>query len=74
MLHVLQAENRTPGFHVQPDSDEMFCVMEGRFRIELEDSLADHSEGDFPSSPGAPAAGRCARALSSAFASSGPAP
>jgi len=47
VLHVLQAENRTPGFHVQPDSDEMFCVMEGRFRIDLEDSLADHSKSDF---------------------------
>jgi|GEM_PF-165102 mannose-6-phosphate isomerase-like protein (cupin superfamily) len=47
MLNVLQAENRTLDFHVHPDSDEMFYVIEGSFQIELDDGLIDLHEGDF---------------------------
>ena len=40
-------ENRTLDFHVHPDSDELFYVIEGSFQIELEDGSVDLSEGDF---------------------------
>ena len=39
MLNVLQAENRTPDFHIHENFDEMFYCIEGEFDIEFEDGL-----------------------------------
>lgn len=47
MLNVLKAENRTLDFHVHIDSDEMFYVIEGAFKIELDDDMIDLYEGEF---------------------------
>ena len=47
MLNVLQAENRTFGLHIHEDSDEMFFVIKGVFKIEFEDGLTTLSQGDF---------------------------
>ena len=47
MLNVLQAEDRTLGFHVHENSDEMFYCIEGEFDIEFEDGLTHLREGDF---------------------------
>ena len=46
MLNVVQAENRTLGFHVHTQSDELFYCIEGAFDIECEDGLVHVSEGD----------------------------
>lgn len=47
MLNVLQAENRTLDFHAHENSDEMFYVIEGSFKIEFEDGLIELQEGEF---------------------------
>lgn len=47
MLNVLQAEDRTLGFHTHDNSDEMFYCIEGEFDIEFEDGMTHLCEGDF---------------------------
>jgi len=46
VLNVLQAENRTLGFHVHEKSDELFYVIEGGFVMELDDGVVQLSQGD----------------------------
>jgi mannose-6-phosphate isomerase-like protein (cupin superfamily) len=46
ILNVLQAENRTLGFHIHEKSDELFYVIEGEFEIELENNIIMMKKGD----------------------------
>jgi mannose-6-phosphate isomerase-like protein (cupin superfamily) len=46
VLNVLQAENRTLGFHIHEHSDELFYVIEGAFELEFDDGLVPLSQGD----------------------------
>ncbi|MDR1805429.1 MAG: cupin domain-containing protein [Clostridium sp.] len=46
MLNVLQCENRTLDFHVHDSSDEMFYVIDGCFKIELDDGFVPLQTGD----------------------------
>jgi mannose-6-phosphate isomerase-like protein (cupin superfamily) len=45
-MNVLQAENRTLDFHTHERSDEFFYVIEGAFKIELDDGCVALSQGD----------------------------
>lgn len=47
MLNVLQAENRTLDFHKHENSDELFYVIEGTFKLEFENEIFELSQGDF---------------------------
>ena len=57
ILHVLQVENRTLDFHIHPDSDELFYVIEGTFDIELDDGLISMKQGDYYSKGHTPPSG-----------------
>ncbi|MCD7906810.1 MAG: cupin domain-containing protein, partial [Clostridium sp.] len=46
ILSVVNVENRTLDFHVHEDSDEMFYVIEGAFRLESENGAVEMQEGD----------------------------
>jgi mannose-6-phosphate isomerase-like protein (cupin superfamily) len=46
VLSVVNVENRTLGFHVHEDSDEMFYVIEGAFQLETDDGLAPVGAGE----------------------------
>lgn len=46
MFNVLQAENRTLDFHIHPESDEMFYVIEGKMQLEFEDHIVDLNAGE----------------------------
>lgn len=47
VLSVVRVENRTLDFHVHPDSDELFFVIEGDFELETEEGLFQVSAGEF---------------------------
>jgi len=46
ILNVLKAENRTLDFHIHENSDELFYVIEGEFKIELDNDLIKMEKGD----------------------------
>lgn len=46
MLNVLRGENRTLDFHIHEQSDELFYVIEGQFKIELDDGIIELVAGD----------------------------
>ena len=39
MLNIVVAENRVLDFHVHPDSDEMFYIIEGTMEVEFDEGL-----------------------------------
>ncbi len=45
-LSVVNVENRTLDFHVHENSDELFYVIEGAFRLETEEGNFDVAEGE----------------------------
>ena len=45
-LNVLQAKNRTLGFHIHDNSDELFYVIDGYFELEFDDGLVCMNQGD----------------------------
>lgn len=46
VLSVVNVENRTLDFHVHPDSDELFYVIEGAFELETEEGLKPVKAGE----------------------------
>jgi mannose-6-phosphate isomerase-like protein (cupin superfamily) len=46
VLSVVNVENRTLDFHVHENSDELFYVIAGAFRLETEDGNFDVAEGE----------------------------
>ncbi len=46
VLSVVNVENRTLDFHVHENSDELFYVIEGSFRLETEEGNFDVAEGE----------------------------
>jgi mannose-6-phosphate isomerase-like protein (cupin superfamily) len=46
VLSVVNVENRTLDFHVHEDSDELFYVIEGSFRLETDDGLIPVDAGE----------------------------
>lgn len=46
VLSVVNVENRTLDFHVHPDSDELFYVIEGAFELETEEGLKPVRTGE----------------------------
>lgn len=47
MISVVQVADRTLDMHVHEHSDEMFCVLEGKFQLETEDGLTEVKQGEF---------------------------
>jgi len=47
MLNVLYGSNRTLDFHVHEESDEMFYVISGSFKMELKEKIINLRKGDF---------------------------
>ena len=47
VLSVVQVAHRTLDFHVHPNSDELFYVIEGRFQLETRDGLIPVKQGEF---------------------------
>lgn len=47
ILSVVQVENRTLDFHIHEDSDELFFVIEGTFKLETKEGLLNVDEGEF---------------------------
>ena len=47
MLNVLYGSNRTLDFHVNEESDEMFYVISGSFKMELKENIVNLKKGDF---------------------------
>jgi len=47
VLSVVQVANRTLAFHVHEHSDELFCVLEGAFKLETQDGLIPVKAGEF---------------------------
>ena len=47
VMSVVQVENRTLDFHVHEGSDELFYVIEGKFKLETTDGFIDVGEGEF---------------------------
>ncbi len=45
-LSIVNAENRTLDFHVHENSEELFYVIEGSFRLETETGNFDVAEGE----------------------------
>ena len=46
MLNVIQVADRTLDFHVHEESDELFYVIEGSFRLDIEDENMQMNPGD----------------------------
>lgn len=46
MMTLVKVENRTLDFHIHPDSDEIFWVIEGKMQVEFENGLKDLSIGE----------------------------
>lgn len=47
VMSVVQVENRTLDFHVHEESDELFYVIEGKFKLETTDGFTEVGEGEF---------------------------
>lgn len=47
VMSVVKVENRTLDFHVHEESDELFYVIEGNFKLETTDGFTEVSEGEF---------------------------
>lgn len=47
ILSVVNVADRTLDFHVHPESDELFHVIEGSFRLETDDGLTKVEAGEF---------------------------
>jgi len=47
VMSVVQVENRTLDFHVHEESDELFYVIEGKFKLETTEGFTEVSEGEF---------------------------
>ncbi len=47
VLSVVNVENRTLDFHVHENSDELFYVIEGEFKLETEEGLIPVKSGEF---------------------------
>lgn len=46
-MSVVQVANRTLDFHVHEDSDELFYVIEGKFKLETTEGFTEVDKGDF---------------------------
>ena len=47
VLSVVNVENRTLDFHVHENSDEVFYVIEGAFKLETDEGLIPVNAGEF---------------------------
>lgn len=47
VMSVVQVENRTLDFHVHEESDELFYVIEGKFKLETTEGITEVGEGEF---------------------------
>ena len=47
VLSVVQVADRTLDFHVHPDSDELFYVIDGQFELETDEGLTPVAAGEF---------------------------
>lgn len=47
VLSVVNVENRTLDFHVHENSDELFYVIDGEFKLETEEGLIPVKSGEF---------------------------
>jgi mannose-6-phosphate isomerase-like protein (cupin superfamily) len=47
VMSVVKVENRTLDFHVHEESDELFYVIEGKFKLETTDGFTEVREGEF---------------------------
>lgn len=47
VLSVVNVENRTLDFHFHENSDELFYVIEGEFKLETEEGLIPVKSGEF---------------------------
>ncbi|WP_297430048.1 cupin domain-containing protein [Clostridium sp.] len=47
VMSVVQVENRKLDFHVHEESDELFYVIEGEFKLETAEGFIEVSEGEF---------------------------
>lgn len=47
VISVVQVENRTLDFHVHEESDELFYVIEGNFKLETINGFTEVGEGEF---------------------------
>lgn len=47
VISVVQVENRTLDFHVHEESDELFYVIEGKFKLETMEGFTEVSKGEF---------------------------
>ena len=47
VMSVVQVENRTLDFHVHEESDELFYVIEGKFKLETTEGFTEVAEGEF---------------------------
>lgn len=47
VMSVVQVENRSLDFHVHEESDELFYVIEGNFKLETSEGFTEVSEGEF---------------------------
>lgn len=47
VLSVVNVENRTLDFHFHENSDELFFVIEGEFKLETEEGLIPVKSGEF---------------------------
>lgn len=47
VISVVQVADRTLDMHVHENSDEMFCVLEGKFQLETEEGLTELKQGEF---------------------------
>lgn len=47
VISVVQVENRTLDFHVHEESDELFYVIEGKFKLETTEGFTEVGEGEF---------------------------
>lgn len=47
IMSVVQVENRTLDFHVHEESDELFYVIEGKFKLETIEGFTEVCEGEF---------------------------
>ena len=47
VLSVVNVENRTLDFHIHENSDELFYVIEGEFKLETDEGLIPVKSGEF---------------------------
>ena len=47
IMSVVQVENRTLDFHVHEESDELFYVIEGKFKLETKEGFTEVGEGEY---------------------------